>query len=537
MSLKSWLHHLNLRSTRLIPKIPKSFYVFLLFLSIIGLAILRQSVSADAAQYSLIKIKQDAIKSGSNQEAWLEEAMGSNIVSSVRTLMGEVPDSILNGQVDPNNLTYIPGGAIGGTTQLISTLYNPPVSGIEYIAHVKDNFLGKPAYAQGVGFAGLTPLLNIWRAFRDVVYILASIIFIVISIMIILRVKINPQTVIGIQNMIPQIVFTLILVTFSYAIAGLLIDLIYFVQGFFIAILFKAEGIDLGENLYKTTAFETIRQSISRAIGIDKYDHVYKFDNLSNPGLFQYYELVKAVIPTGYLVLLGTVIGAFFGTIIGALAGVKGAVGGFIGGLVTGGALMILIFQIIVLVSLFKFFLGVVKAYIIVILKVIIAPLEIGAGAFPNSKLNFSSWLNDIVAHLAIFPISVIYIIILNLIVRNGGMLTTDLWAPSTLSVANTFNLVPALIGFGGVLMLARLPELIPQLIFQIKPSPWGNAIGQTFKEVSTPFKAGGNLYLQNRANAETERYGSSIAHSSNDVLKHSFWDMLGNFGVIKRKS
>ena len=53
------------------------------------------------------------------------------------------------------------------------------------------------------------------------------IILIAAGFMIMFRVKINPQTVVSLQTMIPKLVITLLLVTFSYAIAGLVIDMIY----------------------------------------------------------------------------------------------------------------------------------------------------------------------------------------------------------------------------------------------------------------------------------------------------------------------
>jgi len=51
--------------------------------------------------------------------------------------------------------------------------------------------------------------------------------------MIMFRVRISPQTVITVQSALPKIIFTLILITFSYAIAGFLIDLMYVVIGIF----------------------------------------------------------------------------------------------------------------------------------------------------------------------------------------------------------------------------------------------------------------------------------------------------------------
>ena len=51
------------------------------------------------------------------------------------------------------------------------------------------------------------------------------------------RVKINPQTVVSLQTMIPKLIITMLLVTFSFAIAGFVIDLVYVIIVAFIGML------------------------------------------------------------------------------------------------------------------------------------------------------------------------------------------------------------------------------------------------------------------------------------------------------------
>lgn len=124
---------------------------------------------------------------------------------------------------------YIPGGAIKSLAMLITSLSQPPVSTKEYLAYLgrKLNIV-KPAYAQGgFGFGALNSLLSLWNAFKNLAYLLFIAIFIITGFSIMFRAKIDPQTIISIQNALPRIVVGLILVTFSYAIAGLMVDLIY----------------------------------------------------------------------------------------------------------------------------------------------------------------------------------------------------------------------------------------------------------------------------------------------------------------------
>jgi len=122
------------------------------------------------------------------------------------------------------------GGAIGGMGNMITMLYTPPIHTSDYFKNLAQNFgISKTAYAQtgGKGFVGLQPLMGLWTSFRDIVYTLLVIVFVVIGIGVMLRLKIDPRTVMSIQNQIPKFIVGLLLVTFSFAIAGFLVDLMW----------------------------------------------------------------------------------------------------------------------------------------------------------------------------------------------------------------------------------------------------------------------------------------------------------------------
>lgn len=122
------------------------------------------------------------------------------------------------------------GGAISAMGGMIGSLYSPPIHGVDYFKNLASNFgISKQAMAQttGNGFDSLHPLIGLWTTFRNIVYLLFVVVFVSIGIAIMLRVKIDPRTVMTIQNQIPKIIVGLILVTFSFAIAGFLIDIMY----------------------------------------------------------------------------------------------------------------------------------------------------------------------------------------------------------------------------------------------------------------------------------------------------------------------
>ena len=504
---------------------------------------------------------QSAMKEGTGLEAWTSTGVDITGVKILNTMTGEIPENFLD--TGGSAAVYIPGGALGTMNNLVASLYTPPASGIEYIAQVKDSFLGKPAYAQGVGFKGLQFLLPIWRGFRNAVYVLASIIFIAVGIMIMLRVKISPQAVVTVQSAIPQLITTLILVTFSYAIAGLVIDICNFVQALVVALLFSVKGVPLTESLFPGwwgSGFPVVSDVINGISSIFTGNN-FDFASLSNPNLTNLQMLTYRAVP-GWLSLvmlgglLGSIVAGFFlgglgniaGAGVGTIADMVGrGLGGGIGGLL-GGILVPIILCIIVAIWLIKLYFGLLKNYVTIIFKIVLAPLEIAIGAFPNSKMGFTSWILDVTANMAVFPVVGIFLVLLNMIVdavsvsnvgSTGGVFSSPVWAPSLLSAGGISpSIIGAAIGLAGLALVSKLPEMVPQFIFMIKPSPWGQAIGQGLGDIGKPAKMGGQMMLeggvrtaQNRRDvAETTQAGPSRLQS----VLGSLGDALETGGFAK---
>ncbi len=120
-------------------------------------------------------------------------------------------------------------GLLHQSSSFIAYLYlRPPASSSVWIADLGSHLgVVSPAYAQGIGFSALSPLLTLWKAMRNIAYALLIIVLLILGLMIMFRSKIDARTTIGIQSALPRIIVTLILITFSFPIAGLLIDLMY----------------------------------------------------------------------------------------------------------------------------------------------------------------------------------------------------------------------------------------------------------------------------------------------------------------------
>lgn len=133
---------------------------------------------------------------------------------------------VLEGETTDTSLLNTTGKAIG-------FLYNNQPSFVQYLAYEGQRLnLIKPVYAaSGGGWDWLNPTLPIWTISRNVSYLFFVVIFVAVGFMIMFRSKLNPQTVINIQLALPKIVVGLIMVTFSYAISGLIVDVVFLGHG------------------------------------------------------------------------------------------------------------------------------------------------------------------------------------------------------------------------------------------------------------------------------------------------------------------
>lgn len=496
MSIANIFKKLNSRDTRLLPSI--NTLTKIIFIALIAITAIF-SVKKILAANNIIKQTQDAQTKQNNAESWQLNSWNTNAVNLLTTLTGPLPFNE-DGSIDESK--YQLSGLLGTSTKMATAFYQPQASGVEYIAQVKNNFLGKPTYAQGVAFKSgesLQPLLPLWKILRNVIYALASVIFIVIGIMIMLRVKISPQAVITLQNSIPKLVTSLVLVTFSYAIAGLIIDLSYWIQGMVLMIFFSAKGIGLDSSLFTGAKWANLIPV--DLIGTNSF---YNFKNLANADFVTLSMLANATVPGGSMLALGGLVGqVVLGSIIGGLgglfgSGVGGALnwgGGAIGWLVgaVGGVVLMIVLFIIIAIWLIKLFFGLLTAYVTIIIQIITAPIMIGIGAFPNSKAGFSSWLINLISKVAVFPVVLIAVVFINYIIDNVAGI--DLWRPSLLNTGALGGgaVIRAAIGLAGLAMISKLPNLVPEAIFMLKPSAFGKAIGEAVSS-NTAIKSVGSF-------------------------------------------
>jgi hypothetical protein len=330
--------------------------------------------------------------------------------------------------------------ALGNISMGIEAIYRNPPADLAY--WVRDTgatlgFMPRQVYAQGVGFSGLTPLLPLWKALRNISYLLLALAMIIIGFMVMLRKKIDPKTVVTVQNALPRIVIALILITFSYAIVGLMIDVMYIIISFIVLIM--------QTNLPGTA----MASPINYAGGgfLDLLRAVFQKVIYMNPSV----SLVDSILTGGTAEQIGT--NLWKSLLFNSFGGV--------------GVLFQLILGIAFLVAFIRILFMLLGCYVQVILGVLTGPLQILTDVFPGSE-GFSNWIKNITSNLLVFPITIALLMLGNALdqhLQNGR-----LWVPPMLPQGvDLTGLTEALISLGIILTIPSIAKSAKEA-FKTKP-------------------------------------------------------------------
>ena len=340
-------------------------------------------------------------------------------------------------------------GATDHVANFASVMYQaPPASSIQYFAYIKQKLNIVPqAYAQGKGAEFLNPIVNLWTIMRNAIYVFYIVIFVALGFMIMFRAKLNPQTVIGISSALPNIIVSLILVTFSFAICGFIIDLAYLGNGLIYSLFYGA------------------------------------FEVPSAPGSPA--TISQWLISADPITVIGQA--DFGGNLYRALTGIAVILTG--GDLGSGGA--ILIFNLVVAMTIistaFKIFFNLLTKYISMFLIAILSPLAIFAAGFAGvgAATNF---FKQLIAAALVFPATYFLVNLsfyFSTYVRNGGDGFVDLipFNISTLLTVGgssaaaaagtdpiTTQTIASLLALGVLMAATQIPQVIEGAL-NVKPT------------------------------------------------------------------
>lgn len=325
--------------------------------------------------------------------------------------------------------------ALGNIAMAIGAMYTTPPADLAYWIRDTGQTLGfvpRQAYAQGIGFSGLAPLLPLWKAFRNISYLLLALAMMVVGFMVMLRKKIDPKTVVTVQNSLPRIVIALILITFSYAIVGLMIDLMYIIISFIVLTMHTyLPAVDLDPTY-----------TVNYATG-DILDLLKAIFKQVDPNTMQINTLLVSIIPSGNLDVGSLIVNSMLG------------------------GLFQLIFGIMFLFAFIRILFMLLGSYVQVILGVLTGPLQILTDVFPGAE-GFSNWLKNIASNLLVFPITIALLMLSNALVQQFG--TGYLWIPPMLpQLGVATGLTELLIPLGLVLMIPNIAKAAKEA-FKTKP-------------------------------------------------------------------
>jgi hypothetical protein len=310
-----------------------------------------------------------------------------------------------------------PKTVMGNITNVMVAMYlNPPASGYAYTQDLLANagIITRPAYAQGIGFAALTPFLPLWKATRNIAYALLILVMIVIGFMIIFRAQLDPKTVISVQAAIPRIILALILITFSYPIVGFMIDLMYLVTAILISVIVNGAGGQIAN--WNASQFQTqflngsIFTLFSAVFGgglrsLDDFFGSFAGWSLASGGLGAGAVWALPAIATSLpTIIMGSIVGVLAPTIIFAF-------------LLVLGLLFVWVRLLILLIN----------SYIQILIALILGPLILLNEAIPG-RTAFKDWILNIVAQLSVFPATCMLLISATYLTSTEGL--SKMWAP-----------------------------------------------------------------------------------------------------------
>lgn len=336
------------------------------------------------------------------------------------------------------------------------------ISGINYVKHLVSKFnpIQKVKAQQGFGFSSIDAIQIYWKGFRNIAYFFTVLIVIVFAFMIMFRVKLSPQTVISVQSALPKIIIAIILATFSYAIAGFLIDLTYVVGGVF-ATLIHSSGLGFSSDSIIDVYNMIIPSNSSGALG-NFYILFY---------MFAYWILFAFAIIWSFVTTLTQL------SVYGMLASI----------------VMIFVWVwvlVLVLWYTIKIPFVLLKNLISIYLSIVLAPIQITMGALVP-QIGFGQWFKKLAAELMVYPVVgvLLYFAMTSLINSfrvNFEIITQvfgdspgKLWAPEIIgSGADMSGLLWVVISFGILILVPKAVELVKSLVMGEKFT-FGTAVGE----------------------------------------------------------
>lgn len=377
-------------------------------------------------------------------------------------------------------------GVVGDINKSIVALYTPPASTRTYVADImKSAKIIPEAQAQGLGFSALDPILETWKSFRNLAYLFFVVIFLIIGFMIMFRTKVG-QAAITAQQAIPSVIVAMLAVTFSYAIAGFMIDIMYVVM--YVLASYFTEGPDI------------ITRNVFGLVGL-----MFKGTGGATQNTIE--QFMEDALNIG-----------FVGEGIAWLSSLMGTV----------------IIGIAILFATFKVFFELVKTYVAVLIQIIFSPIILMLGAFPG-KNTFGKWIKNLAGNLILWPVVLLCVLVQRMLTApirsmqgTGDALDGAFgggFMPPFLVGQGQANIIPVILGIG---ILLVIPEIMQQVkkAMGVEEGIFGQLAGDALKTIQSGVKHAGTVTTFGSAavGGGTEAFRAGKAYREDQDVNATKW-------------
>lgn len=333
----------------------------------------------------------------------------------------------------------------------------------------QDSSLDSATYQPGPGFSLLSPILPLWQATSNLVYLFYIVIIIVIAFLIVFRSQLDGQNAVSVFNAIPSIIISIILVYFSYPLSAIFIDLITVGSGVSYGILVGNDPNGTAPGAFLLQDELTRQFVLSELTGVGSAEEFSARTGLQiddtfisvwraydTAGINTTTDGVSSLIPSD--VPLSNVI-----TNLGQ------------GIIESGGAniILTLIFTLAAFSASVRLFFAMLGEYLVLFIYPIIAPFIFLSAALPGRTGSvIASYFRRLLACSLTF-IGVYAGLLLVVIIARQPVTVTDVaWTPPLLGYSGAGNeafltaeLVKPLIGYALFISLPLIPDAVKQLL------------------------------------------------------------------------
>ncbi len=346
-----------------------------------------------------------------------DDGIIAGILKAFTHVLGGQASSALPG-TSPRSLTevYDRYGALGALGLGVQQMYqSPPVTTADYLATIHPI---APAFAEVTGSqvlnnSGQSPTVRFWALSRNLAYTFFAVILVVIGLMVMFRSKIDPRTTVSVTAALPNLIVALVMITFSLAFAGFIIDI-------------GRVLMDLFRQILLGTAFAggAPVPDIGNGVGLSTADIWGSFVlNLNN--------------------------GVSFG----------GIGGGIVGFFVT---LIVMVFAFIVGIQVFVMLLF---RYINLLLKPVFAPFVFLFGALPGHGGSMGNWFKSYLVDAITFPL-VFIVLNIALAIKNSQTIASNDPFGFLTGGAN----LNSLLAIGVLFTATKIPAMLEEAL-DVKPA------------------------------------------------------------------